>query len=415
MTMTMTMTRRLAWIVAVVAAIAGAAGDEPAAPERPRAADVAKEPAPPPPDLHPEAPEPVPPEALEATIKRGVAFLLKDQNKDGSWGSPELTGVEIIAGIGSHQAFGAAVTALCVSSLIEVDDGSDAVRRAIERGEDSLFRELPLVRRDRPMLIYNVWAHAYGIQALAHMEKRRPDDEPRRDRIRALIRQQYDRLTRYESAQGGWGYYDFGAGTQRPDSASTSFVNAAVLEAMHEAKRIGVEPPEQVVRRAIDATLLQRKPDFTYLYDRDLRSVPVMDINRPGGSLGRSQACNLALRLWGDPAVTDAVLKEWLDRLITRNGWLDMGRKRPIPHESYFMVAGYFYYFGHYYAALCIPQLPRPDRPFYQDHLARILMAVQEQDGSWWDYPLYNYHKPYGTAFALMSLRCCRKETATAP
>src|SRR3954452_5998519 len=148
--MTMTMTCRSAWIVAVVAALAGAAGDEPAAPGGVHAADLAKEPAPPPPDLHPKAPEPVPPEALEATIRRGVAFLLEDQNKDGSWGSPELTGVEIIAGIGSHPAFGTAVTALCTSALIEVDDGSEAVGRAIDRGEESLFRELPRVRRDDP-------------------------------------------------------------------------------------------------------------------------------------------------------------------------------------------------------------------------------------------------------------------------
>jgi hypothetical protein len=398
---------RTARVLAVAAICIGtsAAADDPPAATGDRAA-AAKEPVP---DLHPQPPEPVSPEALEATIRRGVAFLLKDQNKDGSWGSPELTGVEIIAGIGSHHAFGTAVTAMCVSALTEVDDGTDAVRRAIERGEDYLFRELPKVRRDSPMLIYNVWTHAYGIQALVHMDARLPADEARRARIHALIREQFDRLTRYESAQGGWGYYDFGAGTQRPDSASTSFVNAAVLEAMHEAKQIGVEPPDAVVRRAVASTQLQRKPDFTYLYDRDLREMPVWDINRPGGSLGRSQACNLALRLWGDPKITDAVLKQWLDRLITRNGWLDMGRKRPIPHESYFLVAGYFYYFGHYYAALGINQLPSAERPFYQDHLARILMAVQEQDGSWWDYPLYNYHRPYGTSFALMSLRCCRK------
>jgi hypothetical protein len=76
------------------------------------------------------------------------------------------------------------------------------------------------------------------------------------------------------------------------------------------------------------------------------------------------------------------------------------------------MVAGYFYYFGHYYAAQTIAQLPPSDRPFYQDHLARILMGVQEDDGSWWDYPLYNYHRPYGTAFGLMSLRACRKPVA---
>jgi len=34
---------------------------------------------------------------------------------------------------------------------------------------------------------------------------------------------------------------------------------------------------------------------------------------------------------------------------------------------------------------------------------------LQEQDGSWWDYPLYSYHKPYGTAFALMALTRCRQ------
>jgi hypothetical protein len=132
-------------------------------------------------------------------------------------------------------------------------------------------------------------------------------------------------------------------------------------------------------------------------------------INRPAGSLGRSQACNLALRLWGDARITDGVLTEWLDRLITRNGWLDMGRKKPIPHESFAQVAGYFFYFGPYYGALCIGQLAVSDRPRYQDQLARLLVRLQESDGSWFDYPLYSYHKPYSTAFAFLSLECCRK------
>ena len=152
-----------------------------------------------------------------------------------------------------------------------------------------------------------------------------------------------------------------------------------MLVAFHEAKDLGVAPPEKVTRRAIDGLIAHRKPDFSYLYGLYLRYQPMMGINRPGGSLGRSQACNLALRLWGDTKVTDQVLKDWLDRLITRNGWLDIGRKRPIPHESHFQVAGYFYYFGHYYATLCAELLPSADRPFYQDHLARILLSHQEQ------------------------------------
>jgi hypothetical protein len=80
-----------------------------------------------------------------------------------------------------------------------------------------------------------------------------------------------------------------------------------------------------------------------------------------------------------------------------------------VPHESYFAVAGYFFYFGHYYTAYLIPLMPSEERAYYQDHLATVLMNVQTKDGSWWDYPLYNYHQQYGTAFALMSLKRCER------
>ncbi len=165
--------------------------------------------------------------------------------------------------------------------------------------------------------------------------------------------------------------------------------------------------PQRLVQRAIDATLRQRKPDFSYLYGEYLHWRPMRGVNRPAGSLGRSQACNFALRLWGDKAVTDQVLEAWLKRLFARNGWLDIGRKRPIPHEAWFQVAGYFYYFGHYYAARCIDLLPPEERPYYQDYMAHILIPKQERDGSWWDFPFYDYHQQYGTAFALMSLQRC--------
>ena len=32
------------------------------------------------------------------------------------------------------------------------------------------------------------------------------------------------------------------------------------------------------------------------------------------------------------------------------------------------------------------------------------MLACAQPDGSLWDYPLYSYHKPYGTAFALITL-----------
>ncbi len=115
----------------------------------------------------------------------------------------------------------------------------------------------------------------------------------------------------------------------------------------------------------------------------------------------------LRLRRWGDKTITDNVIKNCLYRLYVRNGWLDIGRKRPIPHESWMQVAGYFYYYGHYYAALCLQQLAESERGPYQSMLAKLMLDRQEKDGSWWDYPLYDYHQPYGTAFALMTLNRC--------
>ncbi len=358
-------------------------------------------------------PRPVPtPETAEIdeAIRRGVKFLLENQNADGSWGSPHRTkGLNIFAPVpGAHMAFRTATTGLALSALIETGGDSPEVLGAIKRGEHWMFVYAPLLRRADPTALYNNWGHAYAIQGLAHMYARKPHDEVRRAEIQRLIRQQIELLERYECVDGGWCYYDFNAHTQKPSGSTISFVTATVLVAFDDARKVGVDPPERLVKRAVESLHRQRKPDFTYDYGEYLKMRPMHPVNRPGGSLGRSQACNVALRLWGDQAVTDEVMNAWLDRLFARNGWLDLGRKRPIPHESFFMVAAYFFYYGHYYAARCIELLPPEDRPRHQDQLATVLLRLQEKDGSWWDFPFYDYHQPYGTAYALMTLGRCK-------
>lgn len=347
---------------------------------------------------------------LETSIQRGVNFLVGYQNPDGSWGNPTRTkGLNIYAPVpGAHHAFRTATTAMCIMALIESGSETPETKKSLDRAEQWLLTYLPRLRRATPTAIYNVWGHAYSIQALVRMH-RRHDDEAMRERLVELIESQFDLLDRYESVDGGWGYYDFRLGTKKPASSSISFVNATVLVSFHDAKSIGVEPPKKNVDKAIAALIRQRKPDFSYLYGEYLKDRPMRGINRPGGSLGRSQACNIALRVWGDKKITDEVLDIWLHRLFARNGWLSIGRKRPIPHESWFQVAGYFYYYGHYYAALCIEDLPAKQRGLFQAHMAQTIIPKQEKDGSWWDYPLYDYHQPYGTAFALMTLVRCRE------
>jgi hypothetical protein len=368
-----------------------------------------------------EAPKPAPitppkPEELTNAIERGVKFLLSEQRPDGSWGSAEKTkGLNIYAPPpGAHDAFRCAVTSLAIMALIEAqprlaESQRGDIDKAIDRGAAWLDDHLAQLRRATPDALYNVWGHAYSLQCLAVLHKRAGGNPERQAKLKELAQAQADMLARYSFVGGGWSYYDFLAGTQTPSDAAFSFTTATALIALKHAAAIGVTFPERLTTKAIASIHRQQKPDFSYAYGEYLRMVPMHPINRPGGSLGRSQACNLALRMYGDKRVTNDVLKAWLDRLFARNGWLSLGRKKPIPHESFFFVAGYFYYYGHWYAALCIDELPAAERPYFQDHLAHLILPLQERDGSWWDYPFYNYHQQYGTAMAVMTLARCQK------
>ncbi len=166
---------------------------------------------------------------IERAIQRGVAFLLKRQNKDGSWGTPHRTkGLNIYAPPpGAHQAFRAAVTSLCVAALVETARDDPKALASLDRAEQWLFQHLPHVRRATGDAIYNVWAHGYSLQALSRLYRLRTDPKEKQ-KLLDLAQSQVEMLCRYESVDGGWGYYDFRYQTKKPSASSISFVNAAI-------------------------------------------------------------------------------------------------------------------------------------------------------------------------------------------
>jgi hypothetical protein len=353
---------------------------------------------------------------LDASIRRGVDFLLTAQNPNGSWGGPTRTkGLNIYAPLpGAHHAFRAGATGLALAGLIDAADARPEVASAIDKAAAWTAAELPKLRRADQTTTYNAWGHAYGLRAITRLYQREKDPAKKTEWAR-LAQEQVDLANRYEEVNGGWGYLDLfdDLTTQKPSGLPTSFTTATVLLAMAEAREVmGVKLDATIAKRSIASINYQRTPDFSYTYSFSHRMHPRVDINRPAGSLARSQACNACLRIFGEKAVTDEVLTTWADRFLAREGFLSNGRKRPVPHSTFFRISGYFYYYGIYYFTESVELLPKETHAAYAKGLAAILLERQEKDGSWWDYPLYDYHQPYGTGYALMALAWCRDAIA---
>jgi hypothetical protein len=348
---------------------------------------------------------------INAAITRGVDFLLKHQNKDGSFGTANRTkGLNIYAPLpDAHQAFHMGSSALALHGLLESGDARPSTIIAIRNAEKWLLNNLPKTRNLNRGATYNVWAHAYGLRALASLY-RHNNNSQKRSEYKRQAELQIAKLVSQEDIGRGWGYYDMDdIKTAKPSGLIMSFTTATIMLAMHDvSSSMDIKLPEKIVQRGIESLQAMRNPDSTYAYSYGHRWKPRGLINRPAGSLGRSQTCNAALRKFGDKDITDDVIRTWLKRLFERQGWLDHGRKRPIPHEAPAAVAGYFYYYGHYYASECIHILPKKERSSLKKKLAALMIERQESNGSWWDFPLYNYHYAYGTGYTLAILSRCR-------
>lgn len=343
------------------------------------------------------------PPATPEALRRGAGYLLGAQNLDGSWGSFDPCHVdEIYLGtVAAHDGFSDAATALCAMALMGLPEGDPAVRKALDRGLEHLAGR-PAALRQTGDAAYNVWGNLYALQCLARASAD-PRWADRRDALRAGAMRQLEGLGRCQSARGGWGYYDFQFQARRMSGQmASSFTTSAALVALDEASRAGLEIPPVMLKEGVPFLASLRNGNGAYLYAADHRYYPNSRADKIKGSLGRSQAGNRALFLSGGLG-KDEILKG-LEDFFEHHHFLDIGRQRQYPHEAWYATAGYYYFFGHYYAALNVAALPGPERTRYAPRLEKILTAIQEPDGSWWDFPMYGYSKAYGTGLAMLAL-----------
>lgn len=350
---------------------------------------------------------PLTPEQVRLAIERGIGFLLKDQNNDGSWGGQgdSLTtwSGEVWPSPETHRAWKVATTGLCCAALCEVGT-SEAAAGSADRAVRYLIDNADVKRASERDTMAN-WAYIYGLQglAVAHGHPRYADS-PLGTEIAAAVPKYLDRLARGQSINGGWGYLEFTRPRTRRPQWATSFMTAAAVVAMEEAKRRGFEVDQPVIDRGVRVINHCRLPNGGYTYR--VRMVPNLHpeyIDQIKGSLSRIAVCQAAL-LWAGQDVPPDDLRTGLGHFFREHRFLDIAMHKPVPHEAYYYNSGYFYMFGHYYASLVIERLPAAERPTWWPKLQREIIKIQQKDGSIWDYDMHRYDRPYGVAFGLMAL-----------
>lgn len=346
---------------------------------------------------------PAAPASRGDAIRGAVEWLVAHQNKDGSWGSHHSPRpIEVLADVpGSHQAFRVATSALCVMALAAGPQPTDASRAAHSRGLDYLLADYD-VKRPSGMEHYNVWSFGYTLQCFGEHLLAQPAD-PRAEALRAASRRLVEKLALYQALDGGWGYLSLDeVPTFRPSFTSMSFTTATCLIGLQRARQAGIEVPQAVVDKAVASIVRCQTPTGSFTYGELWRNSPGRGINQLKGAACRAPACLEAIGVFGrEPSAEQCASA--LDDLLVRNARFQVASlRRPIPHESHYQISGYFYLYGHYYATLLLARVPDPAR--YAPLLEQAVMICREPDGSFWDYPLYSYHKPYGTAFALLVL-----------
>lgn len=352
----------------------------------------------------PAAKEQIAPEAIPVAIDEGLAYLLDNQNDDGSWGGTvNQTMTSGFANPATYRMWQMGTTGLAARAMFEVGM-TEAQREAADRGLDYLIANAKAVR-PAEWDVDNNWALVYGLDAVARaLQHPRYQEGKRVEELRKAGQTMIGGLAKYQSPKGGWGYYANRGQGWRPEWA-TSFMTSVALLALIEARAAGLVVSDKIYDAAIRAVEYSRLPNGAYDYDVNAipRHMRLESINQVKGSLGRIQVGNLALYRAGG-SVTLEDVETGLEQFVKHHKFLAVARNKPIPHEAYYANAAYFYLFAHYYAAQANQLLPEEKRARFAPHIQAGILEDQQKDGSMWDFWIANSTKSYGTAFGVMGL-----------
>jgi hypothetical protein len=276
--------------------------------------------------------------------------------------------------------------------LAAAPDNKDA-QNAVSRGLDFVLKDLndPLMEPStRNTYDVRVWGHIYALEFLCQVRVAKIAGD-RAAKVDEWIAKLVTILLKEELPEGGWNYAS--------RNAPASFVTAPAVQALLWARSQGEKVPDEVFARSRKVLESGRADDGAFAYSGAVRDGKTTD-GLPGSS-ARSAVCETTLTLLGGgsgEAVKEAVaifFKHWNE--------LEKRRKQKGTHVGPYLIAPYYVYYGHRYAAQAIETLPEKERQAERDRLLTAILKTRDEDGTWND-RVFERSRNYGTSMIVLAL-----------
>ncbi len=311
----------------------------------------------------------VTPEVVSA-VNRGLEYLAKHQEEDGSWTSDIGYKLNIDYAVTTFQKGHVGVTALACMAFMAGGHlpGQGPYGKVVEKGLDWMLNQV----NEQGFITKHgsrMYSHAFATLFLAEIY-----GMTQRGDVRDALQKSVDLIVKTQNREGGWRYEAF---SQESDMS----VTVCQVMALRAARNIGVYVPRSTIERAIQyvkRSAVREDSSFRYpgsLWVGEEKGSFRYQVQENSRSSFPLTAAGIAT-LHGAGVYSDEDIRAGVDYLRRHHDeWSLLWGRQEFGH--------YFFYYGHYYAVQAMFVVGGSDWETYFTKIRNQLLEMQESDGAW--------------------------------
>ncbi|GJQ30748.1 MAG: hypothetical protein HBSAPP03_26320 [Phycisphaerae bacterium] len=351
----------------------------------------------------PAAPPEVTPELIKEALATGVQRLLALQEGPDKAEWPYEGVYRVNRQIPMGYRIGG--TAIVVQALAHAPgyDNDQPRKDAIDRAVAFICtaRADPTMSIDDYTGGYDVrgWGYIEAVQVLCRLKALGRMPEARAKDADEALAWYLDALQRHEiPVVGGWNY---ARGPVNEKANPSPFMTVRALEALFDAKSLGLVVKEDVIARALTVLDKARGATGTVIYAGAADGRALRRSDAVPGAVGRMASAEAVLMSAGKGRERDC--RAAVEAFLVNWPWLEQRRAKTGTHEGPYAIAPYYFMFAHLYAARAVEHLDPSDRAEYRRRVREAVFLTRTEDGTWND-RVFPRSAGYGTAMAMLAL-----------